>query len=97
MKVAVWPSLVGISICWSIMAVSFRISVRRFFGMRIDTIARNRNHDKARDLLEGTTTGLARPGLERRGPDRHCLIDPLSTLSQPTGDSHDDPDQQSVF
>jgi len=35
--------------------------------------------------------------LERRGPDRHCLIDPLSTLSQPTGDSHDDPDQQSFF
>src|ERR1019366_5072783 len=93
MKVAVWPSLVGISICWSIMAFLFVSRFVGFLASRIDTIARKPDHDKARDLLKGTTPAL-------NGAVRIAIvwsIDPLSTLSQPTGDSHDDPDQQSVF
>src|SRR3979490_2977148 len=43
MKVVVWPSLVGISICWSIMGVSRSL----FLALAIDTIARKPEHDKA--------------------------------------------------
>src|SRR5882757_9116771 len=75
MKVVTWPSLVGISICRSIMAV---LLVSGCLSARSrNTIARKPGHDKASCLEDHT-------GLELRGPDRHCLVP--TTPSQPTGD-----------
>src|SRR5712671_4199745 len=90
MNVVVWPSLVGISICWSIMGWFFIFPVLGFCLTRtLNTIARKPEHDKP----TGPCAGIS--GLEHRAPDSHCLSYP--PVAQPSGDFCDDPDQQSVF
>src|SRR5229473_2198141 len=63
MKVVVLPSLVGMSICWSIMGVSSPVVILICFWA-FNTIARKPQHDKA---------NRHHVGLEPRPPDRHCL------------------------
>src|ERR1700681_3567170 len=87
MKVVVWPSLVGISICWSVMA--FLYLLRFCLALSVDTIARKPEHDKAIRALTAII------GLEPRLQNRHCLVE-LTVRSRPEI-SQDDPDQQSVF
>src|SRR5438105_10417254 len=89
MKVVVWPSLVGISICWSIMG-GFFYSGFRVFCLALMFIRLQGNHDMTRRL-----TREGEIGLEPRRPDRHCLTC-LPVRSRPEI-SQDDPDQQSVF
>src|SRR6266478_7863640 len=91
MKVVVWPSLVGISICWSIMGSFFIFPVSRVscLARTFDTIARKPEHDKPAGSCADNS------GLEQRGPDRHCLT--CRPLRNRPGDFCDDPDQQSVF
>ena len=58
MKVVVWPSLVGMSICWSIMAALKGGLLRRFgvfdFARVLNTMTRKLLHDKPRLGLNGT-------------------------------------------
>src|SRR6202035_2313507 len=88
MKVVVWPSLVGISICWSIMGVLFSLAVGGFLLWQAIRLQGNR-HMTRRPAVSG------RYGLELRRRDRHCEERP--TPVPPTGEFPDDPDQQSVF
>src|SRR3979409_2606563 len=89
MKVVVWPSLVGISICWSIMGRFFSL-----LGFWVSCLG-------ASIRLQGNRNMTRRPavrrtiGLELGVADRHCLVR-LTLRSRPEI-SHDDPDQQSVF
>src|SRR6266481_10051917 len=63
MNVAVLPSLVGTSICWSIMGVSLCFVIL-ISWWALNTIARKPQHDKA---------SRHHIGLEPWPPDRHCL------------------------
>src|SRR5260370_20939943 len=71
MKVVVLPSLVGMSICWSIMGVSSPVMIL-ICCWAFNTIARKPQHDKA---------NRHHVGLEPWPPDRHCLG--LATIPWP--------------
>src|SRR5947207_12118279 len=89
MKVLVWPSLVEISICWSIMG-RFFFSGLRVFHWRGGSIRLQGNQKMTRGLASRREIGL-----EPRPPDCHCLI--YRRLRSRPEISQDDPDQQSVF
>src|SRR5258708_38575242 len=90
MKVVVLASLVGMSICWSIMGVSSPVMIL-ICCWAFNTIARNPQHDKA---------NRHHVGLEPRPPDRHCVglaTSPWLPILNLQRSVPDDPDQQSVF
>src|SRR6266850_2486329 len=71
MKVVVWPSLVGISICWSIMVLLFRSCFLR---------AGPDYHDCAETAARKRSPVLkeARRRLEQNRADRHCQDRPAA-------------------
>src|ERR1700730_9158681 len=87
MKVVTWPSLVAISICWSIMGVSSRL-VSRFFALAIDTIARKPEHDKATFPFEAQSA--------LKCAVRIAIVLTYWPARSQAEISHDDPDQQQV-